>query len=302
MSLVNTFLAMAIDVETRRPKLSNVLGGLSGPAIRPIAVRMVWECFQTVKIPIIGMGGITDAADAVEFMLAGLDRRADRHRQFRRSVRLDEGPRRPRRLPAAPRDRARHRADRRRWTRRRGRRCTHEPDPGRPRRRLGGTRLKRWPTRSAATSAGSRSASSSSPPKVPRSSATLADARRSRVSRSEVSRHPEHRRGRGRIGGRDRRVDGQRARLRRPEDDGGCRGRRRRDRRHGSARQRPLVIGVTVLTSLDDAQLREIGVERERARSGRAPCAAGAGRPGSTASSRPLRRSRRSARRAVRTF
>ena len=62
---------MAIDVETRRPKISNVLGGLSGPAIRPIAVRMVWECYQLVKIPIIGMGGITDARDVIEFMLAG---------------------------------------------------------------------------------------------------------------------------------------------------------------------------------------------------------------------------------------
>ncbi len=71
MSLVNTFLAMAIDVETRRPKISNMLGGLSGPAIRPIAVRMVWECFNAVKIPVIGMGGIVDAADALEFMLAG---------------------------------------------------------------------------------------------------------------------------------------------------------------------------------------------------------------------------------------
>jgi len=71
VSLVNTFLAMAIDVETRRPKLSNVMGGLSGPAIRPIAVRMVYECFQAVKIPIIGMGGIQNAADAVEFILAG---------------------------------------------------------------------------------------------------------------------------------------------------------------------------------------------------------------------------------------
>ena len=71
VSLVNTFLAMAIDVETRRPKLSNVLGGLSGPAIRPIAVRMVWECAQAVKLPIIGMGGIATSADVVEFMLAG---------------------------------------------------------------------------------------------------------------------------------------------------------------------------------------------------------------------------------------
>lgn len=73
VSLVNTFLAMAIDVETRRPKLSNVMGGLSGPAIRPIAVRMVYECRQLVSIPIIGMGGIASAADAIEFMLAGAD-------------------------------------------------------------------------------------------------------------------------------------------------------------------------------------------------------------------------------------
>jgi len=71
VSLVNTFLAMAIDVETRRPRISNVMGGLSGAAIRPIAVRMVWECYQLVKIPIIGMGGITDARDTIEFMLAG---------------------------------------------------------------------------------------------------------------------------------------------------------------------------------------------------------------------------------------
>ena len=71
VSLVNTFLAMVIDVETRRPKISNVVGGLSGPAIRPIAVRMVYECRQAVKIPIVGMGGIMDARDAIEFMLAG---------------------------------------------------------------------------------------------------------------------------------------------------------------------------------------------------------------------------------------
>jgi dihydroorotate dehydrogenase (NAD+) catalytic subunit len=71
VSLVNTFLAMAIDVETRRPKLSNVLGGLSGPAIRPIAVRMVFECHQAVKLPIIGMGGIATVEDVLEFMLAG---------------------------------------------------------------------------------------------------------------------------------------------------------------------------------------------------------------------------------------
>jgi dihydroorotate dehydrogenase (NAD+) catalytic subunit len=71
VSLVNTFLAMVIDVESRRPRISNIVGGLSGPAIRPIAVRMVYECAQAVKIPIVGMGGIADARDALEFMIAG---------------------------------------------------------------------------------------------------------------------------------------------------------------------------------------------------------------------------------------
>jgi dihydroorotate dehydrogenase (NAD+) catalytic subunit len=71
VSLVNTFLGMAIDVETRRPKLSNIVGGLSGPAIRPIAVRMVYECRRMVKIPVIGMGGIASATDVLEFMIAG---------------------------------------------------------------------------------------------------------------------------------------------------------------------------------------------------------------------------------------
>lgn len=71
VSLVNTFLAMAIDVETRRPKLANIVGGLSGPAIRPIAVRMVYECHRAVKIPIIGIGGIMTAGDVLEFLIAG---------------------------------------------------------------------------------------------------------------------------------------------------------------------------------------------------------------------------------------
>jgi dihydroorotate dehydrogenase (NAD+) catalytic subunit len=71
VSLVNTFLAMVIDVESRTPKISNVVGGLSGPAIRPIAVRMVHECRQAVKIPIVGMGGIASARDVLEFMIAG---------------------------------------------------------------------------------------------------------------------------------------------------------------------------------------------------------------------------------------
>lgn len=71
VSLVNTFLAMVIDVETRRPVLGNATGGLSGPAIRPIAVRMVRDVFRAVKIPIIGMGGIMTARDALEFIIAG---------------------------------------------------------------------------------------------------------------------------------------------------------------------------------------------------------------------------------------
>lgn len=71
VSLVNTFLAMAIDVERRQPLLSNVMGGLSGPAIRPIAVRMVYECARTVHIPVVGIGGIASARDALEFIIAG---------------------------------------------------------------------------------------------------------------------------------------------------------------------------------------------------------------------------------------
>jgi len=71
VSLVNTFLGMAIDVERRKPKLSTITGGLSGPCIKPIAVRMVWQVFHAVRIPIIGMGGICNWQDAVEFILAG---------------------------------------------------------------------------------------------------------------------------------------------------------------------------------------------------------------------------------------
>ena len=71
VSLTNTFLAMAIDAETRRPYLSNITGGLSGPAIKPIALRMVYETARAVEIPILGMGGIVTAEDAVEFLLAG---------------------------------------------------------------------------------------------------------------------------------------------------------------------------------------------------------------------------------------
>ena len=71
ISLVNTFVAMAIDAETRKPRISNITAGLSGPAIKPIALRMVWEAAKTVKIPVIGIGGISTAEDVIEFMLAG---------------------------------------------------------------------------------------------------------------------------------------------------------------------------------------------------------------------------------------
>ncbi len=71
LSLINTIPAIAIDIETRKPKLANITGGLSGPAIKPIAVRMVWEASKSVKIPVIGIGGIINAEDAIEFILAG---------------------------------------------------------------------------------------------------------------------------------------------------------------------------------------------------------------------------------------
>ena len=71
VSLINTLTGMAIDIRTRKPKLANIRGGLSGPAVKPVAVRMVWECYQKIGIPIIGMGGIISADDAIEFMLAG---------------------------------------------------------------------------------------------------------------------------------------------------------------------------------------------------------------------------------------
>ena len=71
ISMINTLLGMAIDAEKRRPVLSTITGGLSGPAVKPIALRMVWQTAQVVKVPIIGMGGIASATDAIEFLLAG---------------------------------------------------------------------------------------------------------------------------------------------------------------------------------------------------------------------------------------
>lgn len=71
LAIMNSYPAMAIDIETRRPKLANITGGLTGPCIKPIAIKLVWEAFNAVRIPIIGMGGIQSAADAIEFLMAG---------------------------------------------------------------------------------------------------------------------------------------------------------------------------------------------------------------------------------------
>ncbi len=71
ISLINTITGMAVDIESRRPKLANITGGLSGPAIKPVALRMVWQVVQTVKIPVIGIGGIMTARDALEFLMVG---------------------------------------------------------------------------------------------------------------------------------------------------------------------------------------------------------------------------------------
>ena len=71
LSLINTLIGMAIDINTRRPVLANVTGGLSGPAIKPVALRMVLQVARAVKLPIIGIGGIMSATDVIEFMLAG---------------------------------------------------------------------------------------------------------------------------------------------------------------------------------------------------------------------------------------
>ena len=71
VSLINTLLGMAIDSEKRRPLLSTITGGMSGPAVKPIALRMVWQVAKAVKIPVVGIGGITTGSDAIEFLLAG---------------------------------------------------------------------------------------------------------------------------------------------------------------------------------------------------------------------------------------
>lgn len=94
VSLINTILGMGIDPETRRPILSNIVGGLSGPAIRPVAVKLVWDAAKALRIPILGMGGITSAADAMQFILAGATAVAVGSMSFRQpdtAIRVIEG-------------------------------------------------------------------------------------------------------------------------------------------------------------------------------------------------------------------
>jgi dihydroorotate dehydrogenase (NAD+) catalytic subunit len=94
VALINTLLGMAINPQTRRPRLANIVGGLSGPAIRPVAVKMVWDASRVVRVPIVGMGGICTAEDAIEFLLAGATAVAVGSMTFRQPdapVRIVEG-------------------------------------------------------------------------------------------------------------------------------------------------------------------------------------------------------------------
>lgn len=94
IAIINTLLGIGIDPETRKPILSNIVGGLSGPAIRPVAVKMVWDCAKVLKIPIIGMGGICNASDAMQFILAGATAVAVGSASFRQpdaAIRVIEG-------------------------------------------------------------------------------------------------------------------------------------------------------------------------------------------------------------------
>ena len=256
VSLVNTFLAMAIDVETRRPKITNVMGGLSGPAIRPIAVRMVWECYQLGE-------------DSRSSAWAASPTRAMRSSSC---------------SPAPPRCRSARRIS---STRSCGRRCStgcsdymtrhnvaklsdligaFDPDAAKSRPRMNPI-LVALDVESAAKAValadalrgsvggfkiGKQLFTAAGPAMV----RELTEPRRSRLPRPEVPRHSQHGRRRGAVGGCDRRVDGQRPRLRRQRDDegGGRSGGARPPRTLG--RPRPLVIGVTVLTSMDDAGAR----------------------------------------------
>ncbi len=221
---------MAIDVETRTPKLSNVMGGLSGPAIRPIAVRMVWECHQAVKLPIIGMGGIASIEDALEFIIAGASAVQVGTANFvdpfiwgKLIAGLDDVP------DAAP-DRARRRSGGHACAS--NRRAIDEPHSRRARR---GVR-RRSPRAGRFAPRIGRRLQDRQPAVHGGRAGRRAHARvagRSRLPGPEVPRHSQHRRGRGPVGLPVGRVDAERARERRPADDGSGRARRRRIRGGG---------------------------------------------------------------------
>ena len=114
VSMINTLTGMRIDIRTRRPIIHNNTGGFSGPALLPIAVRMVWQTYQKVKIPIVGLGGISTWQDAVEMLLAGATAPADRHRAVHGPVRAGEDRGGPLEVYGRKRRAVRFRADRRR--------------------------------------------------------------------------------------------------------------------------------------------------------------------------------------------
>ena len=292
VSLVNTFLAMAIDVETRQPKLTNVLGGLSGPAIRPIAVRMVWECSQAVKLPILGMGGIATVEDALEFIIAGASAVQVGTANFVDPFIWEQADRRPRRLPDPPQDRARARPGRLAEDRREGARVNR--DSRRARRRRPRARW-RSPTGAARQpSAASRLASqlfTAAGPDIVRALVargdrvfldlkfhdipnTVAGAVRaaSDLGVWMVNVHAER---------RPPMMEAARRAADEPREIGGA---------------RPLVIAVTVLTSLDAETLASVGVSASPLDQVRAPGRAGESRRAWTASWRRRRRRRRFAR------